>query len=428
MATLRKSISDSAAIILIQFWSRYIEDCFNSEEFYMRSGIRLGKIFGIEINVDWSWFFIFLLVTWSLGGSVFPGWHSDWSLGVIWTTAVATSLLFFISILLHELSHSLVAKARGLPVKRITLFLFGGVSNIEREPPSPGTEFLMAVVGPLTSFLLGVGFLFLGNLTAGGVSGSMAEPAQVISQLDPIPTLLLWLGFINIILALFNLIPGFPLDGGRILRSVLWKATGNLHRATRWASGVGQFVAWIFIISGIAMIFGVQIPIFGTGLLNGIWLAFIGWFLNNAAIASYKQIVIRDLLEDVTVSRLMRSDIATIPPDMTVSDLVYKWIMGTDERAFPVVEGGRLMGLVCLEDARKLPREEWERTRVSDIMTRADQLDVVTPEEDAGHALERLTRRDVRQMPVMKNGSLVGLLRRRDIVKWLQIQSDFVTS
>lgn len=394
----------------------------------MREGIYVGKIFGIAIHVDWSWFFIFLIVTWSLAASIFPSWHPDWSQAVTWTTAVATSLLFFISILLHELSHSLVAKARGLSVRRITLFLFGGVSNIEREPPSPGTEFLMAIVGPITSFVLGVGFMLLGSLTAGGIGGAMAEPAEVISRLDPISTLLLWLGVVNIVLAIFNLIPGFPLDGGRVLRSLLWKATDNLHKATRWASRVGQLVAWIFIISGIAMIFGAQIPVLGTGLLNGLWLAFIGWFLNNAAIASYRQVVISDLLEDVSVERLMRSDIAIVPPDLPVSDLVYKWIMGTDERAFPVVDSARMIGLVCLEDARKIPREEWETTTVSEIMTRADQLDVVTPQEDAGKALEKLTRRDVRQMPVLHNGNLVGLLRRRDIIKWLQLQSDFVVS
>jgi CBS domain-containing protein len=172
------------------------------------------------------------------------------------------------------------------------------------------------------------------------------------------------------------------------------------------------------------MIFGARIPFFGTGLINGLWLILIGWFLNGAAIAGYRQVVIRDLLEDVPVERLMRSEVPVVPPDLSVSDLVYRWIMGTDERAFPVVVGERMVGLVCLEDARKLPREAWDSTTVDQIMTGAEQLDVVSPQEDVNEAFEKLTRRDVRQVPVIQDGHLVGLLRRRDIVKWLQLHSE----
>ncbi len=394
----------------------------------MRSGIRIGRIFGIAIYIDWSWVFIFLLVTWSLAVGVFPRWHPDWGAGLNWGVAAAASLLFFASVLIHELSHSLVAKARGLPVRNITLFLFGGVSNIEREPPSPGTEFLMAVVGPITSVALGVFFTLLGGSIAGVGRDKMADPVEALSRLDPLSTLLLWLGPVNVIVGIFNLIPGFPLDGGRILRSILWAATNNLRRATRWAAGVGHLVAWLFIIAGIAMAFGAQVPIFGSGLINGLWLAFIGWFLNSAASASYQQIVIQDLLEDVPVERIMRAQGPTVPPDLPVSELVYNWIMGTDERAFPVMAGDRMVGLVCLEDVRKLPREAWDRTAVGEIMTRFDQLAVVSPQEDASSALDKLERRDVRQIPVVQDGRLVGLLRRRDIVRWLQLQSDFSTS
>jgi Zn-dependent protease/predicted transcriptional regulator len=390
----------------------------------MNSGVHIGRIFGINIQIDWSWIFIFLLVTWSLAIGLFPSWHPDWSPSLSWAVALSAAILFFASVLMHELAHSLVAKAKGLPVRRITLFLFGGVSNIEREPPSPKAEFIITIVGPLTSIALGAFFLMLSSVSVGDLSTAPSESSEMISRLNPLSTLLLWLGSINILVGIFNLIPGFPLDGGRVLRSLLWMATGNLRKATRWASGTGQAIAWIFIVSGVVMIFGAQLPVFGTGLINGLWLILIGWFLNGAAIAGYRQVVIRDLLEDVPVERLMRSAVPVVPPDLSVSDLVYQWIMGTDERAFPVVAGERMVGLVCLEDARKLPREAWDSTTVGQIMTRAEQLDVVSPREDANEAFEKLTRRDVRQVPVMQDGHLVGLLRRRDIVKWLQLHSE----
>lgn len=393
----------------------------------MRSGFRIGRLFGISIYLDWSWILIFLLVTWSLGGGLFPQWHPEWGAGLNWGVALAASLLFFASILVHELSHSLVARARGLPVRRITLFLFGGVSNIEREPPSPGTEFLMAVVGPLASIAIGVISLMLGVLLSGLTGEMVDDPVAAFSRLDPLPTLLLWLGPINILVGLFNLVPGFPLDGGRILRSIIWGATGNLRKATRWATGVGHAIAWMLIVAGIAMALGAQVPLFGTGLINGLWLVFIGWFLNNAARQSYQQIVIQDLLEDVPVARLMRSDVPMIPPDMLVSDLVYNWIMGTDERSFPVMRGEEMIGLVSLEDVRKVPREDWDRVTVGEIMTDVSQLPVVSPREDASEALRKFEQRNVRQMPVVQDGHIVGLLRRRDIIRWLQLQSDFVT-
>ncbi len=390
----------------------------------MRTGIRLGRIFGITIYLDWSWIFIFLLVTWNLAGDVFPSLHPDWGIALNWIVGISASLLFFASVLAHELAHSLVANARGLPVRRITLFLFGGVSNLEREPSSAGTEFLVAVVGPLTSIGLGVIFLVLGGVTIGGLISATADPTPIVARLDPLSTLLLWLGPINIVLGLFNLIPGFPLDGGRVLRSILWAVTNNLRRSTLWASRVGQAIAWLFIIAGIAMVFGLQLPFFGRGFASGLWLAFIGWFLNNAAVQSYQQVVVEDLLEGVPVSRLMRSNAPTVPPNISISTLVDHYIMRTDERAFPVLDGDRLTGMVCLEDMRKVPRQAWDHTLVSEIMTPATQLEIVTPREDASAALDKLARRDVRQVPVVQDGHLVGILRRRDIVRWLQLQSE----
>jgi Zn-dependent protease/CBS domain-containing protein len=394
----------------------------------MRNEIRIGRISGVSIYIDWSWVFIFLLVTFSLAGGVLFAWHPDWSPWLTWAVAVAASLLLFASVLLHELAHALVAQARGLPVRRITLFLFGGASNIEREPDSPKTEFLMAFVGPAVSIALGFIFLFAGGVTAAETGAPMASPVETFSRLSPLSTLLLWLGPVNIFIGLFNLIPAFPLDGGRILRAGIWAVTKNLRKATRWAAGMGILMGWLFIIAGLGMAFGAGVLLFAPGVINGVWLAFIGWFLSDAASHSYRQTVIQDLLGDVPVELLMRTDAPIAPPDLKVSALVYDFIMKTGETAFPVIEGDRVAGMVSLEDVRKVPREAWDTITVSQIMTRADQLAVVTPQEAASEALDQLERSNVRQAPVVQDGRLVGLLRRSDIMRWLQTQSEFATS
>ena len=385
-------------------------------------GFSIGRLFGININIDWSWLFIFLLITWQLS-TVFGNFHPEWDTVLRWGTALIASLLFFASVLAHELAHSLMARAQGIPVRNITLFLFGGVSNIQREPPSPRAEFLITIVGPVTSIVLGFLFILLAGLTTGSVDVTLAEPMQIFADLNPLSTLLFWLGPINIVLGLFNLIPGFPLDGGRILRSILWALTDNLRRATRWASWVGQAIAWLMIVAGVAMIFGVTIPFFGTGFLNGLWLAFIGWFLNSASVQSYQQVVLQDVLEDVPVTRIMRPNPPTVPPDSSISSLVHDYVMATDDHAFPVQENGRLLGLVTLEDVRGVSRNQWDVVRVREIMTPAEQLTTITTDDCADEALNKLRERDVRQLPVLHNGELAGLLRRRDIVKWLQLQA-----
>ncbi len=284
------------------------------------------------------------------------------------------------------------------------------------------------MVGPLTSILLGIVFLILGGSTAFNSGLPLDSPMLALRQLDPLPTLLLWLGPVNIVLGLFNLIPGFPLDGGRVLRSILWALTDSLRTATRWATLVGRVVAWLFIITGIAMAFGLRIPFLGTGFVSGLWLAFIGWFLHSAASQSYQQVLINDVLEGVQVERVMRLGTPTVPPGITIDQLVEDYLMGTDEHAFPVMENENLVGLICLDDIRKVPRTEWNNTLVSQVMTPASELEVVSPRQDVMDALNRLTRRDVRQVPVVQGGRLVGMLRRRDIIRWLQLHGDLSTS
>ncbi len=388
----------------------------------MRNSLKVGRVFGVDIYVDWSWLFIFFLITWDLG-TTFMLLQPTWGIGRIWVIAILAALLFFVSVLIHELAHSLVAKAQGIPVRSITLFLFGGVSNIQREPTSPAAEFLIAIVGPITSFVIAVVLLFLAGINVAPID-TMTGTAKIIASLSPLVMMLLWLGSTNLLLAIFNLLPAFPLDGGRVLRSILWAVSGNLRLATRWASAIGQVIAWLLIFAGIMMVFGVYIPILGTGLVNGLWVAFIGWFLYSAAIESYKQLVIHDILHDVPVARVMRPNPPTVPPNLSISSLVYDYVMRSDDYAFPVVDNGQLVGIVTLEDVRALPHDTWDSKTVREIMTPANKLVMATPEDDAAEALDKIMQQDVQQLPVVREGKLAGLLRRRDVVKWLQLGSD----
>jgi len=386
------------------------------------NGFRVGKIFNINIHIDWSWLLIFGLVSWSLASS-FGQMHADWSPLMQWGMALLAALLFFLSVLAHELAHSLVARAQGVPVRNITLFMFGGVSNIQKEPASPGNELLVAIVGPLTSFILGGLFLLLGT---GGLAISNVTATNMndlLAQIGPANTIFLWLGSVNILLGLFNLIPGFPLDGGRVVRSILWGITKDLKKATRWASWLGQAVAWLLIFAGMAMLFGAQIPILGSGFINGLWLIFIGWFLQNAAVQSYHRVVIQDILEDIPVKQLMNPNVPTTLANISVEDFVDNYLMQSDNRAFIVYDQDKMVGLITIEDVRKLPAESRSTTMVRDVMTPSEKMIVVAPEEDVTDAFDRLQMKDIRQLPVVAGNKIVGLLRRKDILRWLQFQS-----
>jgi Zn-dependent protease/CBS domain-containing protein len=391
------------------------------------NGIRLAKIFEIKIRIDWSWLLILLLVVWNLSAA-FSQMHPDWSLPLTIAIAVSAALLFFLSVLLHELAHSLVAKAQGIPVDSITLFLFGGVANIREEPKSPRNEFVMAILGPVTSLVIGFFLILIASIGLPRQQLLQTQPMEIVQQFTPLRTIAFWLGSINVVLGLFNLIPGFPLDGGRVLRSILWALTQNLRRATRWASYVGQVIAWAMIISGIAMIFGMRLPYLGEGLVNGVWLIFIGWFLNNAASRSYQQLMVRDILADVPVKRMTKRNPPTVPGDITVDVLIDDYIMQTDDHAFPVMDGDRLMGIVCLDDIRRLPGELRSARLVSEIMTPRSEIRTIHPDDDAYEALMTISRNSVRQLVVMDGDEMFGLVRRRDIIRFLQIQSeDFST-
>jgi Zn-dependent protease/CBS domain-containing protein len=378
-------------------------------------GFRLCRLFGIAIVVDWSLIIIFTLITVHLGLAVFPRWHPEWTTPFVWGMALGTALLFFASVLAHELSHALVARIYDVPVRQITLFIFGGMAHMEEEPSSPKAEFWISVVGPFTSIAIGV-IATLGGLAIANVPAEAFEedPAAALASLGPAATLLLWLGPINLILGIFNMVPGFPLDGGRVLRAILWWRMKNVVRATQWAARAGQWFAFTLMALGV-------LSFFAGDLIGGLWLLLIGWFLNNAARMSYEQLVMRRVLEGVAVTRLMSRDVASVPPDLSVDALVHEVLMGTDQQAFPVIGGRGLEGLVCLEDVRKVARDAWPQVKVSEIMTPASNLTTVGPDADGQRAMEALMRRDVNQVPVMDRGKFVGLVRRRDLLRWLTL-------
>jgi Zn-dependent protease len=388
------------------------------------TGITVGRIFGVRIELDGSVILIFLLLLFNLGAGVFPAWHPEWSAALRWTTAAAAALLFLGSILVHELSHALVARAQHIPVRSIRLFLFGGVADIEHEPDSPKAEALMAGVGPAVSIGLGVVFGIIASaLTPLSMEG---DPMSTVERMGPIATLLLWLGPVNVIVGIFNMLPAFPLDGGRVFRAALWAATHNLRTATRWAARVGQTFGWLLIVLGVAMTFGAYVPLLGGGLVQGLWLAFIGWFLNGAAAMSYRQLVVRELLQDVPVARLMRQK---PPPEVHADDdvgtLVNEHMLGSGEQSFLVLDGAqRVVGLVRAADVRRIPREAWPVTRVGDIAVPWAQLSTVTPRDGAYAALRELGRRDVDELPVADGGRIVSLITRSDIARWLELQAE----
>lgn len=380
----------------------------------LASGIRLGRVLGINVFVHWSLLFIFVLVLANLGAGVFPSWHPDWNPGVIWLTAAGAAVLFLASVLAHELSHSVVARTQGIGVERITLFLFGGISEMKEEPATPRAEFLMAVVGPLMSLAIGV------VATLAGLWGSPATVSDIVGSfpetfptVGPLRTLLLWLGPVNVILGLFNLVPGFPLDGGRVFRSALWWMTGDVMKATRWAAALGQSFGWLLIFIGFMSLF--------TGAsAQGLWLLLIGWFLANAAGSSYQHMYLTQTLRNVRVRDLLRP-VATLEPDLIVQSFVDDYLMKAEQPAYPVVDGGELVGLARLSDVGKVPREKWPWTRVSDVMTPLEHLSTVPATMTAAAAAQFLAQQGGGALPVLSDGAFVGLLEQQDILRWITL-------
>jgi Zn-dependent protease len=299
--------------------------------------------------------------------------------------------------------------------------MFGGLAHMEGEPPTWRAELWMAAAGPATSLLLGAGCIALAGALTGPLAIDPARPAEALRNLSPEATLLLWLGPVNVMLGLFNLVPGFPLDGGRLLRAALWGATGDLRRATRLASHAGQVFAWLLVGAGAAMVVGLRIPLFGTGVVGGLWLVFIGWFLGHAAALGYRQLVVRESLHDVPVDRVMRTRLVRVPPTMSLGTLVDEVATSSGQRVFPVEEDGRFLGLVGIGDVGAKDRGTRESTTVEDVMTPVARLVTVAPGTKALDVLGLLGRGGVGQVPVVDDGRLAGLVRLEDILSWLSL-------
>jgi Zn-dependent protease/predicted transcriptional regulator len=372
----------------------------------MKAQIKLGRIFGVEIGLHYSWFIIALLITLSLAGH-FQTNNPGWSTSLRWTVALFTAVLFFVSIVLHELSHALVAKARDLPVRSITLFALGGVAQIEKEAADAKTEFWMAIIGPITSFVIGV--LCLGLTVALGWT-----PPDFPQE--PLPAMLMWLGYINVGLAIFNMIPGFPLDGGRVLRGLLWWITGNARRATTIAARVGQVIAFAMIIYGVWQFFS------GTGF-NGLWITFIGWFLLSASRESYAQMVVTEGLRGLRVADVMSGDLPTVDARSNLEVFAEEQLMRTGRRFFIVTLNGQPEGIVTLNEVNSVPRARWPYTTIADVMRPLDKTQTVGPNTPVTEALEVMASQDLNQLPVISGGTLAGLICRAHILQLLQTRA-----
>jgi Zn-dependent protease len=370
-----------------------------------RHNVPLGRILGIPIGLDYSWFLIFVLLTWLLAGSYYPAEFKDWSPLLYWFMGAATALMLFGSVVLHELGHSVVALRFKVPVRSITLFIFGGVAQIGAEPPSAKAEFLIAIAGPIVSLALAVVFTVL-------------KPA--VAPIEPLWGLVKYLAYINFALVLFNLIPGFPLDGGRVFRAVVWATTKNMRRATLIAANTGRFFGFLFICFGVWQMLGGN---FG----NGLWIAFIGWFLDNAASAQVHQVVFQGRLAGHTVAQAMNGHCASVPADLTLQQLVDEHILGSGRRCFLVQRGAKTVGLMTLHRIKGVPRPDWATTSAAQVMIPLEQLKRTDPDTGLWTALQQMDRDGVNQLPVMSGSQVVGMLSREDVITFLRTVQELGT-
>lgn len=368
----------------------------------MQGSLTVGRVWGIPIGLHFSWFLVFGLISWSLAGGYFPEQYPGWTALTYVLVGGAASLLFFGSVLVHELGHSWVALRNAIPIRSITLFVFGGIAQIGREPASAGVEFRIAIAGPLTS--LGLAGLFAGAWLATRDVTFLAAP-------------MIWLARINLTLALFNLIPGFPLDGGRVFRAIVWRWTGSFQRATQTATFVGQFIAFGFIGLGV-------LTALRGNVLGGVWLTFIGWFLENAARATYAQASLGELLRGVTVAQAMMRDCPRVAGDLPLDRLVQEEVLAKGRRCFLVADNSHLRGLLTLHEVKAVPRERWGQVRVDEVMTRPDRLAAVGPQENLVAALQKMDDANVAQLPVLAGDQLVGMLTREHVLHYVRLRAE----
>jgi Zn-dependent protease/predicted transcriptional regulator len=367
--------------------------------------IHLFTLFGFEVGIDFTWFFLAVLVAWSLASYLFPLWYKGYSAGIYWIMGAAGAVGLFLSIVFHEFWHSIVARRYGLPMKGITLFIFGGVSEMEDEPPNARTEFLMAVAGPVSSVVLGGIFLLV---YWGGSRANWPVPVWGVLQ---------YLGWLNLLLAVFNMIPAFPLDGGRVLRSILWSIKGDLRWSTRVAAAFGSGFGMLLIILGLLT--------FITGsIVAGVWYFIIGMFIRGAAQMSYRQVLIRRAFSGETVARFMQTHPVTVPPTISVHELVNDYFYRYHYKMFPVTTNGTLAGCITSKQVKEIPREEWDRRHVQDVLAPCSMENVIPPDTDAMKALSLMNRTGNSRLMVVEGDHLIGVVTLKDMLKFLNLKMD----
>jgi len=368
--------------------------------------IKILTLFGMPVQIDLSWLLLLVLVVWSLSAGVFRrDQYSDLSTATRIIMGIAGAMGLFVSIIVHEFAHSLVARRHSLPMGGITLFLFGGVAEMRDEAPSARAEFMMAIAGPLTSLVIGVVCL--------AIRYGIGE--KVLTR--PVAGVIEWTGDINFILVAFNLIPAFPLDGGRVLRSILWKWKGSIRWATRVASRIGSGFGLALIILGF-------LNLLGENIIGGMWLILIGFFVRSAAQGSYQQLLIRKALEGEDLSRFMTAEPVTVPPEITVNDFVEDFVYRYHFKMFPVVEDGRLRGCISTREVKDLPRDQWGQRMIGDILQPCSSENTIDVHEDPMKALSRMNRTGSSRLMIVENGSLVGVLSLKDLIKFISLKID----
>lgn len=384
----------------------------------MLAEFRFARLAGIDIAAHWSLVIVFLLTCFTLGAGVLPMWHRDWSPLTAWGVALVTALLFVASVLAHELGHALAGRFAGVSVRRVSLFMFGGVAHLAKPPPNWRVDFVTALAGPLVTAAIVALCMLVTNQATRDLTMDTDFPHPTFVLLGPWPTVFLWVGQINLALLVFNVLPGFPLDAGRMLRALLWGATDKLSRATRWASRAGQVIGWAIILGGLVLVLG------GAAPHVGLVVSMVGAFLHAAAMIGYRQASDGGSLEGVPVERVMHSEFASARPEMSIAELVDGYLLPGVQHAFPVLENGEFIGLVSLQDLSKVPREAWGEVPVREIMTPAAGVAGVQPSSNAAEAMVALGRQGVNQLPVIENGKLRGLVSREDILQRLSSYGD----
>ena len=362
-------------------------------------GLAIGRIRGIAIRVHWSWLAVAALISWSLATGFFAE-EFQWSAPKHWAWAIGCAVAFFVSVLLHELSHAFVAQRYAMKVPSITLFIFGGVSNIEGEMKTPGQEFRVAIAGPLLSLVLGIVLVAAGSATSNEV-GKVA----------------LYLGFANVTLGLFNLLPGFPLDGGRVFRSAAWARTGDLTRATRIAAAVGTGIAWIMIVGGSLWLLFVW--------LAGAWYVLIGYFLKSASESALGQVIADRMLAPLVVSDVMRDPPEPVDAGTSLLVIINDRVVARGERCILLSRDGAVTGLLTVTDLIRVPRDRLAETRASEVMVAAADVVTVTPKTSVSEAMRLMVERDVHQLPVIEDGRLTGIIGRGDVLQQVEARMRF---